>query len=130
MRQPCGYCGNRHPPRQYPAYGKTCAGCHKIGHFKAVCKSRKAREVNEIEQIENQDEAEEDTEMVSIDSIQFNKNSSVLTANLKMAAGNNKIMVVYKIDRVSNGNIMPFHVYKNYLLTLQKNSWPKLEIKE
>ena len=89
-----------------------CAGCQKIGHFKAVCKSRKEKEVNEIEEIENQDEAEEDIEMVSIDSIQFNKNHSVLTANLKMAAGHNKIVVAYKMDTGSNGNIMPFHVYK------------------
>ena len=60
-----------------------CAGCQKIGHFKAVCKSRKAREVNKIEQVKNQDEAEKDIKIVSIDSIQFNKNHSALTANLK-----------------------------------------------
>ena len=55
--------------------------------------------------------------MVSIDSIQFNKNHSVLIANLKMAAGHNKIMVAYKTDTGSDGNIMQFHVYKNYSLT-------------
>ena len=55
--------------------------------------------------------------MVSIDSIQFNKNHSVLTANLKLATIHNKIMVAYKIDTHSYGNIMPFHVYKKYSLT-------------
>ena len=93
---------------------ENIAGCQKIGHFKAVCKSRKAKEVNKIEQIENQDEGEE---MVSIDSIQFNKNCSVLTVNLKMPVGSKKIVVAYKIDTGSDGNIMPFHVYKNYSLT-------------
>ena len=58
------------------------AGCQKIGHFNAVYKSRKVRKVNEIEQTENQGEEEEDIEMVSTDSIQFNTNHSVLTANL------------------------------------------------
>ena len=73
--------------------------------------------MNEIEQIENQDETEKDIEMVNIDSIQFNKNHSVFTANLKMAAGYNKIVVSYKIDTGSDGIIMPFHVYKKYSLT-------------
>ena len=32
-----------------PAYGKMCAGCGKMGHFKKVCCSKRSREVNEIE---------------------------------------------------------------------------------
>ena len=52
---------------------------------------------------------EEDIEMVSIDSIHFNMNHSVLTVNLKMPAGHNKIVVAYKIDTDSDGNIMLFH---------------------
>ena len=47
MRQPCGYHGSRHPQDNGHHIGKR-AGCHKTGHFKAVCKSRKAREGNEI----------------------------------------------------------------------------------
>ena len=38
--QPCQYCGRVHLLRQCPAYGKRCAGCGKMGHFKKVCYSR------------------------------------------------------------------------------------------
>ena len=59
----------------------------------------------------DQDNARENNiESVSINSIQFNKNCSVLTANLKTSASQSNIMVPYKIDIGSNGNIMPLHV--------------------
>ena len=106
---------------------ENIAGCKNIGHFEAVCKSRKAREVNEIE---NQDEAEEDIEMVSIDSFQFNKNCYVLTANLKTAAGHNKIVVAYKNDMGMMAILCRIMCITFNSLTKQKNSWPKLEIKE
>ena len=38
-RWPCRYCGGIHMPQQCPAYGKTCAGCRKMGHYKKVCRS-------------------------------------------------------------------------------------------
>ena len=52
-----------------------------------------------------------DTESVSINSIQFNKTCSVLTAYLKMSAAQSNIMVPYKINTGSDGNIMPLHVH-------------------
>ena len=130
MRQLCGYFGSRHPQRQCPGYRKICAGCQKIGQFKAECKSRKAREVKEIEQVENQDEAEEDIDMVRIDLIQFNKNHSVLTANLKAAAGHNKTVVAHKIDTGSDGNILPSHVCKKLFPNITKEQLAETRIKE
>ena len=59
-----------------------------------MCRSRRPRAVTELEQEAVQDSAEENA--VSINSIQFNKNCSVLTVNLKMSAGLNNIMVPYK----------------------------------
>ena len=35
----CRYCGSTHPPRQGPAYGKTCMECSKVCHFCRVCRS-------------------------------------------------------------------------------------------
>ena len=49
---------------------------------------------------------------VCINSIHFSKNQSVLTMNLKTSAGPNNIIVPYKVDTGSNGNIMPLHIYK------------------
>ena len=40
-KQTCTYCGSSHPQRQCPAYWKTCRECGKIGHFRAVCRSRR-----------------------------------------------------------------------------------------
>ena len=50
--------------------------------------------------------------MVSINSVQFNKICSVLTAKLKTSMGQNSIVVLYKIDTGSDGNIMPGCIFK------------------
>ena len=69
--------------------------------------------MQEVEQETVQDnDGENDIESVSINLIQFNRNCSILTANFKMLAGQSNILVPYKIDTGSNGNIMPLHVYK------------------
>ena len=63
--------------------------------------------MNEVEQRAFQDSAEENSiDSVSINSIYFNKNCSILTANLKTSAGLNNINVSYKVDTGSDGNIM------------------------
>ena len=67
--------------------------------------------MNEVEQEPTQDSAVEN----SIDSVSINsihKNHSVITENLKMSAGQNKIMVPYKVDTGSDGNIMPLNIFK------------------
>ena len=48
-RKPCRYCTGIHAPQQCPAFGKTCAGCGKTGHYKKVCRSRKDHMVHEID---------------------------------------------------------------------------------
>ena len=79
QHQPCRYCGGIHQPRQCPAYGKTCAECSKVGHFRKVCHRRRSRVVNEMEQEVCQEYKEDDIEMVSINSVYMNKNKSMLT---------------------------------------------------
>ena len=71
--------------------------------------------MNKVEQEAAQDSAEENSiDSVNMNSIYFNKNCSVLTANLKMSAGPNNVMVPYKVDIGSDGNIMPLLIYKNF----------------
>ena len=71
---PCQYCGRSHTPRQCPAYGKACASCGKMGHFKKVCMSKRNHAVHEVE-IEVMPELyEKDIETVSINSIYLNSN--------------------------------------------------------
>ena len=78
--------------------------------------------MNEVEQEAVQVDAGKDNELVSINSIQFNKNCPVLTTNLKTSAGQSNIMVPYKIDTGSDGNIMPLHVYKKLLPSITMSS--------
>ena len=111
-KQTCRYCRSSHPPRQCLLHGKVCMECKKIGHFRVVCRSRRTRAVNEVEQETVQNDARENIELVSINSFQFNKNHSILTINLKTSADQSNIMVPYKIDSGSNGNIMALHMYR------------------
>ena len=60
-----------------------------------------------------QGKAREDIETVSVNSVQFNINQSVLTATLKTLMSQNSIAIPYKIDTGSNGNIMSIHIFKN-----------------
>ena len=53
----------------------------------------------------------------------------VITANLKTLSNQVRIIVPYKVDTGSDGNIMPLHIYKNYFLWQQKNNWWQQEIK-
>ena len=102
--------------------GKHVQDARKLATSRQYARAERPREVNDREQIENQDEAEEDIKMASIDSTQFNKNHCVLTANIKTAAGHNKIVVVYKIDTGSDSNIMPFHLYKKLFPNINKRT--------
>ena len=38
-RRICMFCGNRHPPRQCPAYGYGCQKCQRNNHSESVCRS-------------------------------------------------------------------------------------------
>ena len=103
--------------RQCQAYGKKCTDCSKIVHFRGVSRSKGTRAVNKGEHETYQSSIEEgSTDSVNINSINFNKNCLVITANIKMVAYKSSILVPYKVDTGSDGNIMPLHIYKNYFL--------------
>ena len=91
-----------------------------MGHFKKVCHSKRSRLINKIELEMSQEYSEGEIEMMSINSVHMKKNWSLLTAELEMHAGNNKIIVPYKIDTGSEGNIMPWKYSKDCLKMLQK----------
>ena len=83
-----------------------------MGHFKKVCRSRRDHTVHEVEIEMVQDPQEEEIETVSINSIYFNRNQSLITAHLKMQVGKTTIEVPYKIDTSSEGNLMPLYIFK------------------
>ena len=107
----CKYCGGSHAIRQCSAYGKSCASCGKMVHFKKGCMSKKNHTVHEVE-VEVMPEPQEDIETVSINSIYLNRNQSLIKAHLKMQVGKTATEIPYKIDTGSEGNIMPLYIFK------------------
>ena len=49
----------------------------------------------------------------------------MLTAKLDIHACNSKVTILYKIDTGSDGNIMPWNIFKNYSQGLLKISLQK-----
>ena len=84
--QPCRYCRSMHAPRQCLAYGKTCASCSKLGHFKKVCWSREDHTVHKVEV----DVSQEDGKIeVSINSVYLYNKWLLITADLEMQVSKN-----------------------------------------
>ena len=94
-----------------------------MGHFKKVCCSRRSRVINEIEMSEEYSKGKIETG--SIDSVHMNKNQSLLTVDLEMHAGNNKIIGPYKIDTGSEGNMMPWHIFKRLFPSVTESELKK-----
>ena len=74
QRRQCRYCGGVHMPRQCPAYGKTCVGCRKTGHFRKGCQSKRDHAVHKLEVEVAQETHEAEIETVSITSVCLNRN--------------------------------------------------------
>ena len=91
-----------------------------MGHFKNICHSKRRRVVHKIAVKASQEYSKGEIETMSIDSVHMNKNWSLLTAELETYAGDNKIIIPYKIDTGSEGNIMPWHIFKRLFKMLQK----------
>ena len=112
QQHPCRYCSGLCALRQCPAYRKMCVGCGKTSHFKKVWQSRRERAVNKMEVQELQEDSESKTETVSIDPVHLNKTQSLVTVKLEMQVGRNIIIIPYKLDMGSKGNIMPLFTFK------------------
>ena len=95
-----------------PSIWEGMCGVWHDGTFQKVCHSKRRRVVNKIEVEMSQEYSKGEIETVSIDFVHMNKNWSLLTGELEMHAGNNKILVLYKIDTGSEGNIKPYHIFK------------------
>ena len=110
-RRRCKYCSQAHKLRQCPAYGKKCDISGKLNHFQGVCRSSKSNMVHTLEK-EAEMEQEPGIKTVNINSVRCNSNHSAILANLKTSSNKVIIMVSYKVDTGSDGNILPFHIYK------------------
>ena len=56
-------------------------------------------------------EQESGIKTVNINSVNFNSNHSAIIANLKTSSNKTAIMVPYKVDTGSDGNIIPLNIF-------------------
>ena len=112
VKHSCSYCSYSHPPRWCPAYGKKCVECGKINHLREFCRSVRSRIGHNLEQEPDQHQEEHHIDTLLINSFNFNSKHSVITENLKTSSNQVSIIVPYKVDTDSDGNIMPLHTYK------------------
>ena len=67
--------------------------------------------------------------MVNINSIIFNRQQSAIIANLKMLSSQVSIIIPYKVDTDSDGNIMPLHLCKKIFPRATKEQLGTAKIK-
>ena len=121
MKQNCSNCGSSHPHIQYSAYVKKCVECAIVNHFREVFQSGRNRTIHDLEQEPDQYHKEDDhIDMVNINSIIFNNKQLVIPANLKSLLNQVSMIVPYKVDTGSGGNIMPLHIYRILFLGATK----------
>ena len=73
----------------------------------------------------SQEYSKGEIETVSIDSVHLDKNQSLLMVELETHAGANKIVILYKIDMGSEGNIMLWHIFKRLFKNITKHELKK-----
>ena len=126
----CSYCSSSHTPCQYLIYEKKCADCGKINHFRKVCSSKRTTTVHNIEQEPDHCNIEKDyINMVNINLIIFNSELLAITANLKTPLSQVSIIIPYRVETGSDGNIMSLHLYKRCFLGQQKNNCQQPKLK-
>ena len=108
VRQRYKHCGSIYPPRKCLAYGKMCAACGKISHFKEVCRSDRNKRWHSIDQQEEQHQDKDNIDKVNISSININfitlnSKCSVITVNSNTSSQATSV-VSYKVDSGSDGN--------------------------
>ena len=79
---------------------------------------QKRQVVNKIEVETSHEYSKGKIETVSIDFVHLNKSQSLLMVELEIHAGTNKIIILYKIDMGSKGNVMLWHIYKRLFKNL------------
>ena len=119
---PCKYCGGYHAPRQCPAYGKTCANCHKRNHLSKVCQQgakssyKRSKAVNSLSeaadtQIDTDDS--DDSLLMDVLSIGTVAVNDDWTEKLSLRP----TTINFKLDTGAKANVLPYRSYQRILRT-------------
>lgn len=104
----CRYCGDLHPPRQCPAYGKACAKCGKMNHFSKVCQSKRSVLVKSVE-IGAEPTI---TSMKQFDSLDVDVLGTVTQSKWKEDLIVGDQSVEFKLDTGAAASVLPLAIYK------------------
>lgn len=110
----CKRCGTTHGPRNCPAYGKECNGCHRIGHFKRCCRTLRAHTVrdNELETMSEENFSIDDLKIEEVDNQKTVSNNGTETWYKDLTV--DSVKVKFKIDTGANVNVLPlYYIDKN-----------------
>ena len=107
------------------AYGKMCTGCGKTRHFKKVYQSRRDRVVNELAIKESQECSDGENETMSINSVHLNKKLIITNGGTRDVISSNTLVIPYKIDTGSKGNIMPLFIFKKLFKNITEEQLKK-----
>lgn len=113
QQRQCQYCGGTHRRKECPAYGKKCITCNKMGHFAAVCRSRKQKEVHTVEH----DDTEE--EMFVSEVKNMNSYNEDWHEDITFAGGKT---VKMKLDTGAQCNVLPASVANSLNLETRQSS--------
>lgn len=106
--RPCYHCGlpfSRGHAEVCQAKGKECFKCHKLGHFREVCRSPAVNVVEEEAENTNQS----DTfvlECIVVDAVVEPRTKPYPTGNVLMALGKQENIHTFKLDTGSQANVI------------------------
>ena len=119
----CGQCGNKHRPKECPAFGQQCSICRKLHHFAKVCcnkrqitfknkqatnsKNTAKKRVYVLDQEDNISVAEDEPE-VFINAIQVHGISELSWLSI-VSTESGKI--TFKLDTGAEASVLPLKVH-------------------
>ena len=116
------------PAQMVPSLWKDVQHVGRSTTTKRYAEVAGTKKVHSIDPQKEQHQDEDEIDKVNIysiyiDSITLNSKHSVITTNLNTSSRQAASVVSYKIDSGSNGNIMPFHIFKKVYPRSTKNHW-------
>ena len=105
----CRNCGQSHPKKQCPAFGKKCFYCEKLHHYEDFCLKKKGEKYkNKNRQVHAVEEEDDDFFIGSIDQ---EKQTNTAFANVQLTDGGVVDNIRFKIDTGAQANILPLKTF-------------------
>ena len=109
----CHKCGNKHEPRQCPAYGAVCHTCGKNNHFSKVCRAGTEKRSNYKTNTINNLESEVDSLYIGMIGKYKKKAAHQAKGTIwHETATVRGVAIHFKLDKGADANVLPMHVYR------------------